>query len=163
MKTLITLLAIFSSSVSFGQKNIEFPSFEKFYSNFGENLRYPSGLQDEWPSTITLMKINFTGNGDVQSISLSDSAFPQFVHLMEKMKEKLDFNSIYQDIKAKQKDVKQVLIPIHIDYEKIDVWKSSISSEDFKKLYVFNGKPISGKYFLYPNIYYKYVAGRVNE
>lgn len=163
MKIFITILTILNTLTAFGQKYVDFPSFEKFYSNFGEHLKYPAGFESKQPSTVTLMKINFAGNGEVQSVSFSDSAFPKFVDLMQTMKDKFNFKSIYEDIKVKHKNAEQVIIPIQIDYEKIGEWQSEISSNDIKKLYFFNGKPISGEYFLYPNIYYKYVIGRVNQ
>ncbi|QMV67128.1 hypothetical protein HS960_05420 [Sphingobacterium paramultivorum] len=163
MKIFITILAILNTYTAFGQKYVDFPSFEKFYSTFGELLKYPDGLETKQPSTVTLMKINFAANGEVQSISFSDSAFPKFVDLIQKMENKFDFKSIYEDIKIKHNSAAQVIIPIQIDYEQIGEWQSKISSDNIKKLYFFDGKPISGEYFFYPNIYYKYVVGPVNR
>lgn len=163
MKIFITILTILNTFTAFGQKYVDFPSFEKFYSNFGEYLKYPDGLETKQPSTVTLMKISFAGNGEVQSISFSDSALPKFVDLMQKVKNKFDFKSIYEDVKVTHNSAEQIIIPIQIDYEKIGEWQSKISSDDIKKLYFFSGKPISGEYFFYPNIYYKYVVGRINQ
>lgn len=160
---LATIIALLSYTPVFGQKYIDFPLFEKFYSNFGEHLKYTNELKDVPLSTLTLMKINFSANGEVQSVSFSDSALPQFVEFMQKVENKIDFNYIYEDIKGKLRSRLEVLVPIHIDYEKMDEWKSTTSLENIKNLYFFNGKPISGDYFLYPNIYFKYVIGRINQ
>lgn len=163
IKIIVAILLILNCCTVFGQKNDEFPSYEKFYSTFAEYLKYPAELQNKCIPTITLMKITFTNTGELDFINFSDSAAPEFVELMQNIKNKLDFKSIYTDLRSKQKDINPVLIPIQIDFEKIGECTSTISSGNLQKLYRFSGKPISGKYFMYPEIYCKYVVGRTIE
>jgi len=158
---LVTVLFLSISLTVFGQKNNDFPSFEKFYSSLAVSLKYPIELQDSCIPTITLMKIIFDNTGKIESLSFSDSAHPKFVEYMQKIKSELDFNSIYNDLHLKNNNA--ILIPLQIDFEKMDKCKSTISSANLKKLYLFEGKPLSGEYFLYPYVYANYVVGRVQE
>lgn len=163
---LVTVFCFFISLTLFGQidqKNDDFPSFEKFYSSVMSTVRYPQILQDNCASTLTLIKIIFDKNGEVESLSLSDSAHPKFVEYMQEIKNKLDFKSIYIDLKNKGFSSKPVLIPFCIDFEKIGECRSRISSSDLLNLYLFSGKQFSGEYFLYPNIYFRYVVGKPHK
>lgn len=163
IRIIIAILLIFNYCTVFGQKNDEFPSYEKFNSSFAEHLKYPAELQKKCATTFTLMKVTFASSGEVEILSFSDSAEPEFVSLMQEIKDKLDFKSIYTDLKTKQKELKEVLIPIHIDFEKMDECKSTISSANLQKVYRFAGTPISGEYFMYPALYGRYVVGRTIE
>ena len=163
IKIIVAILLILNYCTVFGQKNVEFPSYEKFYSTFIEHLKYPSELQNKCVPTITLMKVTFTNTGELDFINFSDSATPEFVDLIQNIKNKLDFKSIYTDLRSKKKDINPVLIPIQIDFEKIGECTSTISSGNLQKLYRFSGKPMAGEYFMYPDIYCKYTVGRKNE
>jgi len=159
---LVTVLYFFISLTLFGQKNDDFPSFERVYSSLAVHFKYPEELKDHCIPTITLMKLQFDNKGEVQNIVFSDSAQPRFVDYMQKIKNDLDFKSIYTDLKNKGYTSKTVLIPFQIDSEKIGECISTISSSNLKKVYLFSGKPSSGEYFLYPCIYFKIVVGRTN-
>src|SRR5690606_37382689 len=98
-----------------------------------------------------------------ESLTLSDSAHPKFVEYMQKIKSELDFKSIYMDLKNKGISSKPVLIPFCIDFEKIGECRSRTSSSDLLNLYHFSGRQLSGEYFLYPNIYFRYVVGKAHE
>lgn len=163
IRIIIAILLAFNYCTVFGQKNDEFPSYEKFNSSFAEHLKYPAELQKKCATTFTLMKVTFDSKGQVEFLSFSDSAAPEFISLMQEIKDKLDFKSIYTDLKKKKKDIKQVLIPVHIDFEKMDGCKSTISSANLQKVYRFAGTPISGEYFMYPALYGRYVLGRTFE
>jgi len=159
---LVTAMLFFISQIVFGQKNDDFPSFEKFYSSVTHTMRYPSILQDNCASTLTLMKVTFDHKGEIDSLTFSDSAHPKFVEYMQTIKGQLDFKSIYIDLKQKVHASKPILIPFCIDFEKIGECRSRITS-DLKNMYLFSGKQFSGEYFLYPNIYFRYVVGRAHE
>ena len=109
------------------------------------------------------MKIQFDNNGKLQPIGFSDSAHPDFAKHIQKIADRLNFKSIYLDLKQKGHANNIVLIPIQIDFEKMDQCKSTISSADIMKLYLFNGNTLSGKYFLYPNLYFRLVIGKAHE
>ncbi|MGE8377429.1 MAG: hypothetical protein ACN6PN_03735 [Sphingobacterium sp.] len=164
-KNIFTIILVFLATMQvFGQKNADFPSVEKFYNSVIENLKYyPDALQDSCIGTITLIKIHFDDNGELQSIDFSDSAQPVFVKYIQEIRNRLNFKSIYQDLKQKGHVDNKVLIPFQIDTEKMDECKSTISSTDLMKLYVFDGKPCAGEYFLYPYIYVRIVAGKEHE
>ncbi|WP_343558957.1 hypothetical protein [Sphingobacterium sp.] len=159
---LITGLFLFISLTVCGQKNDDFPSFEKLYSSLAVHFKYPEELKDHCIPTITLMKLQFDNDGEILDIVFSDSAHPLFVDYMQKIRDDLDFKSIYTDLKNKGYTSKTVLIPFQIDSEKIGECISTISSADLKKVYLFSGKPSSGEYFLYPSIYFRIVVGRTN-
>ncbi|MCS3557613.1 MULTISPECIES: hypothetical protein [unclassified Sphingobacterium] len=158
-----TLLLLFISLNGFCQKSDEFPSFEKFYSSISETLKYPPELRDSCIATIALMKVNFNSNGGTPTISFSDSAHDSFVKYVQNIKGKLDFNSIYVDLKKKGYESKTVLIPLQFDSEKIFECNSAISSSTIMKLYLFDGKPCSGEYVMYPSVYFKVVVGQTHE
>ncbi|WP_343565234.1 hypothetical protein [Sphingobacterium sp.] len=159
---LVTAVLLIISQIALGQKNNDFPSFEKFYSSLTHTMRYPSILQENCASTLTLIKVIFDNKGEIDSLTFSDSAHPKFVEYMQTIKGQLDFKSIYIDLKQKGYESKPILIPICIDFEKIGECRSRITS-DLKNMYLFSGKQFSGEYFLYPNIYFRYVVGKTHE
>jgi hypothetical protein len=165
MKTffLTTLLLFFISLNGHCQKNDQFPSFEKFYSSISETLKYPPELRDSCIATITLMKVNFGSNGGTPTISFSDSAHPSFSEYMQTIKGRLDFNSIYEDLKKMGYESKTVLIPLQLDSEKIFECNSIISSATLMKLYLFDEKPCSGEFVMYPSVYFKVVVGQTHQ
>ncbi|MCS4224677.1 hypothetical protein [Sphingobacterium sp. BIGb0165] len=163
-KNIFAAILLFLTTLqAFGQKNADFPSFEKFYASVMSTLSYPQILQDNCASTLTLIKVIFDSSGEIQSLSFSDSAHPKFVEHMQTIKNELDFKSIYIDLKKIGHSTKPVLIPFCIDFEKIGECRSRISSYDLLNLFLFSGKQFSGEYFLYPNIYFRYVVGRTHE
>jgi hypothetical protein len=159
-----TILLLLITLQVFGQKHEDFPSVEKFYDSLIENLKYyPDVLQDSCIATISLMKIHYDNNGELQSIDFSDSTHPVFITYIQEFRNKLNFKSIYQDLKQKGYADNKVLIPLQIDTEKVDGCKSTLSSNDLMKLYFFNGKPCAGEYFLYPYVYVRIVEGKAHE
>ncbi|MGJ1389935.1 hypothetical protein ACR78F_06135 [Sphingobacterium spiritivorum] len=160
-KFITSIIILFSTNV-FAQNNDKQMGYENFYQSFSSSFKYPTQLSDRCIPTFTLMLVQFSTKGTVESIKFSDGAFPQFVDEIKRVQNNIDFYSVYKDIIKAKKDNKTVLIPIHIDSEQIGGCKSIIIANDIKNLFQFGGKPIVGNYYIYPEVYIKNLVGRAN-
>lgn len=150
---ILILFAVVNSS--FTQQSDSHPSFMKFKFSFLDNFKYPSELKDRGISTITLMLVKFNNDGTLKEIKFSDSALQQFVDEIHRVKDKIEFKYIYNDVTKIDKEARVVLIPIQIDVEKTGISGHSpqIMEADQQNLYNFSGKPVSGNYHIYPMLY----------
>ncbi|MGJ1261333.1 hypothetical protein [Sphingobacterium spiritivorum] len=162
MKKLIIIIIIFFSNEVFAQNNTELLGYEKFYRSFSSSFKYPIQLSDRCIPIFTIMFVQFSVEGKVDSIKFSDSAFPQFVNEVLRIKNNIDFYSLYKDILKTNNDNNTVLIPIHIDSEQIGGCKSTITANDMQNLFQFGGEPVYGNYYIYPVIYIKNLVGRAD-
>ncbi|WP_400263065.1 hypothetical protein ACFX5U_08350 [Sphingobacterium sp. SG20118] len=149
------------------------PSSE-FKKSLGLNLKYPPDLiRDSIPSFITL-KVLFDGKDTSCTIDFSDNAHPQVIKEFLRIKDKLNFKSVYKDLKITNHQI-PVLIPIQIEMvipstlflkPKSDVltdketkgeldsnepsfFKTYPKSEVFKDMYTFKEKLAIGEFYIY--------------
>ncbi|EFK56280.1 PTS sugar transporter [Sphingobacterium spiritivorum] len=140
---------------SYAQQQNKDSNFAEFKRSFVLNFKYPSELDNKCIPTLTLMFIHFSTDGNVTAIKFSDSALPPFVNEMLRIKDKLDFKSIYKAVSNNNKENRNILIPIQIDADQKgdNGCLSIVNEESLKKLYLFQGQPISGNYYLYKTLY----------
>lgn len=164
MKNIILLfftLTFLNTFVS-AQKNNDYKGYEAFYKSFNTYFKYPQQLSKRCIPVYTIMMIKFGKKGNIDSIQFSDSAFPQFVSEVIRIKNNLNFKSIYNDLVDRNRNNDVVLIPIHIDTEQIGGCKSTIIPQDIVDLFKFSGERLTGNYFMYPGIYFKNFVGIPN-
>ncbi|MFD2555138.1 hypothetical protein [Sphingobacterium tabacisoli] len=152
LKLYFTIIMLCMGKVVFPQVTPTFKGHEQFQLSFNKAIQYPSQLIHRVIPTITMMKVKFDETGTVDSILFSDSAFPQFVEEVNKKKNEIEFHYLLEDIpEASQQDM-WILIPIRFD-SFIGSKKSEVLTFDMDNLYLFSGKHLKGKFFLYPMIY----------
>lgn len=155
-KAIIFLLAMtLLINYAVSQQKDPNPGFAEFNRSFSKNFKYPFQLEDRCISTVTLMMVTFRSDGSVDLIEFSDSVLDQFKNEFFKVKDKIDFKSVFNDIININQENKVVVIPIFIESEKTGPLgcESNIIASDLKNLYNFSGKPISGNYYLYSGLY----------
>jgi hypothetical protein len=129
------------------------PTFEKsFYSNF----KHPKGLMDAKTPVFGVMKVWFDKKGAVDSLDFSDSVPIEFAAEMQRVKSKVNFSEIYQNLEISDSSI-PVLIPVQMDAMKSFFGPASVKKEDLEKLYLFKGKPIAGEFVFYKPIYLLYI------
>jgi len=106
------------------------------------------------------MVISFDQSGKINSLRFSDSAYPQFIEEVQRIRDNIDFESLYMDLKSLGKENEKVIIPIQIDTGVVDECESGILQFDLMNLYLFDKKPLKGKYFLHKKISSKILMGR---
>ena len=156
MKTIeiyLTAIMLFVSISVLAQTDSSSDAYQKFKSSFLLSVKYPEQLTQRCIPTITMMKVRFNEEGTVDTIIFSDSAYPQFVSEVNKKKDEIAFHYLYEDTRRADRQKEWILIPIHIDTDMIGKCSSIVLPFDMKHLYMFSGKPLVGKYYLYEKIH----------
>jgi len=153
------ILYVMINSV-YAQDKGKIDNFKKFENSFLRNFKYPAQLQERCIPVLTLMIISFDQSGKINSLNFSDSAYPQFIQEVQRVRDNIDFESLYMDLKSLGKENEKIIIPIQIDTGIIDECDSGILQFDLINLYLFGSKPLKGKYFLYKKILSKIFMAR---
>ncbi|MGJ1294288.1 hypothetical protein ACR777_08725 [Sphingobacterium spiritivorum] len=162
IKSIITTLMILIYTNTSAQNITKHEGFDSFYNSLNTNFKYPNQLAKRCIPIFTMMFVQFKSNGDIDHIKFSDSAFPQFVNEIFRIKDKLDFKSVYKDIVKIDASNNSVLIPIHIGIQYINSCKSVILPNDRLNLLHFSGEELEGNINIYPEVYIKNYVGRVH-
>lgn len=162
MKSIKFIMIILYSIINsvYAQDKGKIDNFKKFENSFLRNFKYPAQLQERCIPVLTLMVISFDQFGKINSLSFSDSAYPQFIQEVQRVRDNIDFESLYMDLKSLGKENEKIIIPIQIDTGVIDECDSGILQFDLINLYLFDSKPLKGKYFLYKKILSKIFMAR---
>lgn len=155
---LIILYAVINSV--YAQDNGRIDNFKKFENSFLRNFKYPAQLQERCIPVLTLMVISFDQSGKINSLRFSDSAYPQFIAEVQRIRDNIDFESLFTDLKSLGKETEKIIIPIQIDTGVFGECESGILQFDLVNLYLFDNKPLKGKYFLYNKILSKIMTAR---
>lgn len=154
-KFIINIFLLISSvSVLSAQEKQSEDLFSQFEHSFVKNFKIPPQLHERCLPIITIMSITFDEYGNVNSLNFSDSAYPQFIQELLRIKDKIEFKLLYKEISALGKQKENILIPIQINPGIIGVCAAHVLQFDLLNLYLFDKKPLEGKYFLYKNITY---------
>ncbi|WP_400263064.1 PTS sugar transporter [Sphingobacterium sp. SG20118] len=148
------LLLISSVSVLSAQEKQNEDLFSQFEHSFVTNFKVPPQLHERCLPIVTIMSIKFDEYGNISALNFSDSAYPQFVQEVFRIKDSIQFRYLYEEISALGKQNENILIPIQINPGIVGVCASRVLQFDLLNLYLFNKKPLEGKYFLYKNITY---------
>ncbi|WP_223583013.1 hypothetical protein [Sphingobacterium sp. GVS05A] len=105
------------------------------------------------------MKLKFNEQGELDSLSFSDSAFPQFADEVIAKKDQIDFRSLFEELHSVGKQDLWILVPIQFDTKIGGRCESAIRPYDLEHSTIFLGKPLIGKYYLYKKIYGKVGIG----
>lgn len=159
VKSILTILYITIHSV-YAQDKGKIDNYQTFENSFLRNFKYPPQLQERCIPVLTLMVISFDQSGKITSLRFSDSAYPQFIEEVQRIRDNIDFESLYMDLKSLGKENEKVIIPIQIDTGVVDECESGILQFDLMNLYLFDKKPLKGKYFLHKKISSKILMGR---
>ncbi len=162
MKTIKFILVLIVSliNIAYAQEKEKTNDFQRFENSFLRNFKYPPQLQERCIPVLTLMVISFDQSGKINSLSFSDSAYPQFIAEIQRIRDNIDFESLYKEIKSLRKEDEQIIIPIQIDTGIMGECESSVLQFDLMNWYLFDKKPLKGKYFLYKKISSKILMGR---
>lgn len=123
--------------------------FSKFEKSFTRYFKIPSQLSERCLPVFTIMSITFDESGNVSSLNFSDSAYPQFIQELLRVKDSIQFKYLYEEISALGKQKETILIPIQLNTGIIGECDSRILQFDLLHLYLFDKKPLKGKYFLH--------------
>jgi hypothetical protein len=159
IKFIMIILYVMINSL-YAQDKGKIDNFKKFENSFLRNFKYPAQLQERCIPVLTLMVISFDQSGKINSLSFSDSAYPQFIQEVQRVRDNIDFESLYMDLKSMGKENEKIIIPIQIDTGVIDECDSGILQFDLINLYLFDSKPLKGRYFLYKKILSKIFMAR---
>jgi len=159
IKFIMIILYVMINSL-YAQDKGKIDNFKKFENSFLRNFKYPAQLQERCIPVLTLMVISFDQSGKINSLSFSDSAYPQFIQEVQRVRDNIDFESLYMDLKSMGKENEKIIIPIQIDTGVIDECESGILQFDLINLYLFDSKPLKGRYFLYKKILSKIFMAR---
>ncbi|KKO92469.1 hypothetical protein AAW12_05050 [Sphingobacterium sp. Ag1] len=162
MKSIKFILIILYAMINsvYAQDKGKIDNYKKFENSFLRNFKYPAQLQERCIPVLTLMVISFDQTGKINSLHFSDSAYPQFIEEFRRIQDNIDFESLYMDLKSLGKVNEKIIIPIQIDTGVIDECESGILQFDLINLYLFDNKPLKGKYFLYKKILSKIMTAR---
>ncbi|PUV25093.1 hypothetical protein [Sphingobacterium athyrii] len=162
MKAIKFILIIIFAMVNsvYAQDKGKIDNFKKFENSFLRNFKYPAQLQERCIPILTLMVISFDQSGKIKSLRFSDSAYPQFIAEVQRIRDNIDFESLYMDLKSLGKENEKIIIPIQIDTGVFGECESGIFQFDLINLYLFENKPLQGKYFLYHKILSKIFMAR---
>lgn len=154
---LICILLILSHV--FAQDSISSDKYSKFERSFLSAIKYSDQLLDRCIPTLTTMKLKFNEQGELDSLSFSDSAFPQFVDEVIAKKNQIDFRSLFEELRSLGKQDLWILVPIQFDTKIGGRCESAIRPYDLEHSTIFLGKPLTGKYYLHKKIYGKVGIG----
>lgn len=173
MKYTIMMLMLLLGSKSIAQALDEYGPSSEFQKSLNLNIKYPTDLiRDSIPSFVTL-KVLFDKDTSY-TIDFSDNAQPLVIKEFLRIKDKLDFKSVYKDLEITNHKI-PVLIPIQIEMvipsilflkPKSDVLndknaegeldndeptflKRYPKSEIFKDMYTFKGELAIGEFYIY--------------
>jgi hypothetical protein len=99
----------------YAQDKGKIDNYKKFENSFLRNFKYPAQLQERCIPILTLMVISFDQSGEINSLRFSDSAYPQFIAEVKRIRDNIDFESLYMDLKSLGKENEKIIIPIQID------------------------------------------------
>jgi hypothetical protein len=156
MKTIYSLLiyiCCFTVSV-FSQDSLSTRPLTEFEKSFSGAIHYPDQLLERCIPTFTVMKVKFNKKGELESLDFSDSAFPQFVQEVLAKKNKIEFHYLYEDALKLGMQDDWILVPIQINTKIAGRCESTIMPYDLEHSFLFAGKPLTGRHYLY----HKFVA-----
>ncbi|KKO92468.1 hypothetical protein AAW12_05045 [Sphingobacterium sp. Ag1] len=120
----------------------------KLQSSFVTHLRYPKDLEKaSIPSFFTVM-VQYDEKARQYNLEFSDSAHPLMIKELLRIKDKLDFNSVYEDLNIEKRNL-PIIIPIEIRLAKVSKEFSDPKSNVTKNLYNFKGKQAFGEFYFY--------------
>lgn len=121
----------------------------KLQLNFVTHLRYPKDLEKASIPSFFTLKVQYNEKAKQYSLEFSDSAHPLVIKELLRVKDKLDFNLVYDDLNVKKRDL-PILIPIEIRLARVSKGFSNPKSNVPKDLYNFKGKQSFGEFYFYP-------------
>lgn len=151
---LLVLIGIYSIGCAQHPQN-ENEKNTRFRYSFDANFTYLNSLVATKASIFAVILVNFNGSGKIQDIKFSDGAPPKFISEITRIKDKVDFKSMYDELGGNGSNM-QVLIPVQIDAMQMAGGGVPIAQKDLDNMYLFKGQPIVGEYVFYPAINYKY-------
>ena len=151
---LLALIGIYSIGCAQRPQN-ENEKKTQFRSSFDTNFTYLNSLVATKASIFAVILVSFNGSGKIKDIKFSDGAPPKFISEIIRIKDKVDFKSMYDELGGNTSDM-QVLIPVQIDALQMAGGGVPIAQKDLDNMYLFKGQPLTGEFVFYPAINYKY-------
>ncbi|MGJ1322425.1 hypothetical protein ACR780_07040 [Sphingobacterium faecium] len=155
MRILIMLIILsVIANTAIGQRK-DVSNYKLFRTSFDKNFKFPAKLKTANASIFAVILLTFKKDGKIDKLLFSDGAPPELISEIERIKEKVNFKAIYDNISINSPNIK-VLIPIQVDALRMAGGGNPIPQRDLDKMYLFQGKPILGECFFYPSINLKY-------
>lgn len=120
----------------------------KLQSSFVTHLRYPKDLEKASIPSFFALKVQHNEKAKQYNLEFSDSADPLIIKEILRIREKLDFDLVYNDLNIEQRDI-PIIIPIEIRLAKVSKEFSAPKNRISQNLINFQGKQAVGEFYFY--------------
>ncbi len=120
----------------------------KLQSSFVHHLRYPKDLEKASIPSFFTLKVQYDEKTKQFNLEFSDSAHPLMIKELLRIKDKLDFNVVYDDLNMGKRDI-PIMIPVEIRLARVSKEFSDPKSKVSQDLYNFNGTQVFGDVYFY--------------
>lgn len=147
---LLIVIAIIANFMhSYAQKDPELKNnWAKLQSGFVKYIRYPKDLEKASIPSFFTLKVQYDEKAKQYNLEFSDSAHPLMIKEVLRIKDKLDFNLVYDDLTIEKRDI-PIIIPIEIRLARVSREFSDPKSTVSQNLYNFKGKQAFGNFYFY--------------
>ncbi|WP_286860272.1 MULTISPECIES: hypothetical protein [Sphingobacterium] len=145
---MIAVILMWTKSIVYSQDaNIH---RSKLQSSFAYHLRYPKELEKAALPSFFTLKVQYDHKAKQYNLEFSDSAHPLMIKEVLRIKDKLDFNAVYDDFNLGNRDI-PIMIPIEIKMQRASPKFSDPTTKISQHLYNFKGKQAFGEFiFTHP-------------
>jgi hypothetical protein len=143
---IIAVILMWTNSVVYSQGINN--NWSKLQSSFVKFIRYPKDLEKASIPSFFTLKVQYDEKAKQYNLEFSDSAHPLMIKEVLRIKDKLDFNLVYDDLNIKKRDI-PIMIPVEIRLARASREFSDPKGKVSQDLYSFNGKQAFGNFYFY--------------
>ena len=144
---MIAVIVMWTNSVVYSQGINN--NLSKLQSSFVKYIRYPMDLEKASIPSFFTLKVQYDEKTKQYNLEFSDSAHPLIIKELLRIKDKLDFNVVYDDLNMENRDT-PIMIPIEIKLARVSREFSNPKSKVSQDLYNFKGKQAFGEFIFTP-------------
>lgn len=143
---MIAVIVMWTNSVVYGQRINN--NLSKLQSSFVKYIRYPMDLEKASIPSFFTLKVQYDEKTKQYNLEFSDSAHPLMIKEVLRIKDKLDFNVVYDDLNMENRDT-PIIIPIEIRLARVSREFSNPKNKVSQDLYNFKGRQVFGDVYFY--------------
>lgn len=144
-KLIIAFILIWTCSIAYSQNANN--NWNKIKWNFIKHFRYPDDLEKASIPSFFTLKVHYDEKVKQYNLEFSDSTHPLMIKEVLRIKDKLDFDQIYEDLNIENRDI-PIIIPVEIKIQSASQQFSDPKNKTFQDLYNFKGKQAVGEFIL---------------
>ena len=146
---MIAVILMWTKSVVYSQGVNN--NWAKLQSVFVKYIRYPKELEKASIPSFFTLKVQYDEKAKQYNLEFSDSAHPLMIKEVLRIKDKLDFNLVYDDLNIEKRDI-PIITPIEIRLARVSREFSDPKSTVSQNLYSFKGKQAFGEFIFTPQL-----------